>query len=303
MNKHQARGDNLSIDNVGFSYGGKLPIFRGLGLHVEAGEFLSIIGPSGCGKTTLLNLLSGFESPETGAVRLRGQAIYPEDPNLGYVFQRANLFPWLTAIENVEFGLRMAGLKTGERRLRARKYFELVGLKGFEDYLVTRLSGGMQQRVSLARALAMEPTLLLMDEPFSALDAITRETMNDELLRIWDELGQTVIFITHEIEEAVYLSDRIVVLARPPAGIYRVHENRLPRPRSTQTTKTSDRFWEYKKQLIADIAAIMRQQPTSATELAELRMTLHAEGMDQPGVSRQPPSTHAPLPPRKEQSS
>jgi NitT/TauT family transport system ATP-binding protein len=286
MTKNRIRGDNLSIDNVYFSYGGKLPVFCGLELEVRPGEFLSIIGPSGCGKTTLLNLLSGFEGPETGSVRLRGEAICPEDPDLGYVFQRANLFPWLTAIENVEFGLRMAGLHPEERRRRALKYFELVGLKGFEDYLVMRLSGGMQQRVSLARALALEPTLLLMDEPFSALDAITRETMNDELLRIWDELGQTVVFITHEIEEAVYLSDRIVVLARPPAGIARIHANKLPRPRSTQTTKTSDLFWEYKKQLIADIAAVMRQHPASDTELAELRMTLHAEHMDETDVSR-----------------
>lgn len=282
MIQDKPRGDNLLIDKVYFSYGGKLSIFNDLNLEVKPGEFLSIIGPSGCGKTTLLNLLSGFESPEQGSVRLRGQPIYPEDPNLGYVFQRANLFPWLTAIENVEFGLRMSGMGAAERRKRALKYFELVGLKGFEDYLVMRLSGGMQQRVSLARALAMEPTLLLMDEPFSALDAITRETMNDELLRIWDELGQTVIFITHEIEEAVYLSDRIVVLSRPPAGIHRIHDNKLPRPRSTQTTKTSDMFWQYKKQLIADIAEVMRQHPTSETELAELRMTLHAEHMDEP---------------------
>jgi NitT/TauT family transport system ATP-binding protein len=272
-----ARGDNLLIDAVSFSYGGKLSIFTCLNIEVKAGEFLSIIGPSGCGKTTLLNLLSGFESPERGAVRLRGKAIAPEDPHLGYVFQRPNLFPWLSAIENVEFGLRMTNMPAPERRERALKYFHLVGLKGFEDYLVMRLSGGMQQRVSLARALALEPTLLLMDEPFSALDAITRETMNDELLRIWDELGQTVIFITHEIEEAVYLSDRIVVLGRPPAGIYRIHENGLPRPRSTQQTKTSDLFWENKKRLIADIAEVMRQHPASETELAELRMTLQAE--------------------------
>ncbi len=285
MLNESVRGDNLLIDNVGFSYGGKLPIFRGLGLDVKPGEFVSIIGPSGCGKTTLLNLLSGFEGPEQGSVQLRGQAIRPEDPHLGYVFQRPNLFPWLTAIENVEFGLRMAGMAPAVRRHRALKYFELVGLKGFEDYLVMRLSGGMQQRVSLARVLAMEPTLLLMDEPFSALDAITRETMNDELLRIWDELGQTVVFITHEIEEAVYLSDRVVVLARQPAGIHRVHENRLPRPRTAQTTKTSDLFWEYKKQLITDIAEVMRQQPTSDTELAEMRMTLQAEQMEQRGAA------------------
>ncbi len=266
-------GGDLAIDNLHYSYGGNLTIFEGLNLQVKPGEFLSIIGPSGCGKSTLLNLLSGFEAPEQGQVRLRDRAIEPEDPNLGYVFQRANLFPWLSAIENVEFGLRMEGMAPSERRERALKYFSLVGLTGFEDYLVMRLSGGMQQRVSLARTLAMEPALLLMDEPFSALDAITRETMNDELLRIWDELGQSVIFITHEIEEAVYLSDRIVVLARPPGGIYRVYDNALPRPRTTQITKTSELFWEYKKKLINDISAVMQQRPASTEELAEMRLT------------------------------
>lgn len=136
-------GDSLLIDNVHFSYGGKLSIFQGLDIDVKPGEFLSIIGPSGCGKTTLLNLLSGFDTPEQGTVKLRGKTISPEDPNLGYVFQRPNLFPWLSAVENVEFGLRMGGMEAGERRERALKYFHLVGLKGFEDYLVMRLSGGM----------------------------------------------------------------------------------------------------------------------------------------------------------------
>lgn len=266
-------GEDLVIENLGFSYGGKLTIFDGLQLNVKPGEFLSIIGPSGCGKTTLLNLLSGFYTPEVGSVRLRGEPIAPEDPHLGYVFQQATLFPWLSAIENVEFGLRMIGVDASERRDRALKYFQLVGLAGFEDYLVLRLSGGMQQRVSLARSLAMEPTLLLMDEPFGALDAITREMMNDELLRIWDELGQTVIFITHDIDEAVYLSDRIAVFGRPPNGIYKIMENTLPRPRSGPTTRTTDLFWEYKKQLIEDIATVTEQSPQDETEMAELRIT------------------------------
>lgn len=266
-------GEDLIINNLHYSYGGSLNIFDGLELNVKPGEFLSIIGPSGCGKTTLLNLLSGFYTPESGSVQLRGEAIVPEDPHLGYVFQHATLFPWLSAIENVEFGLRMMGMSTEERRERALKYFHLVGLAGFEDYLILRLSGGMQQRVSLARSLAMEPTLLLMDEPFGALDAITRETMNDELLRIWDELGQTVLFITHDIDEAVYLSDRIVVFGRPPNGIYKIMDNELPRPRSGPTTRTTELFWEYKKQLIADIAAVTASNPQDEAELAELRIT------------------------------
>lgn len=270
-------GENLVIDNLQYSYGGKLSIFEGLNLDVKPGEFLSIIGPSGCGKTTLLNLLSGFYSPEGGSVHLRGQAITPEDPHLGYVFQAATLFPWLTAIENVEFGLRMSGMEPDERRERAEKYFKLVGLAGFEDYLIARLSGGMQQRVSLARALSMEPTLLLMDEPFGALDAITREIMNDELLRIWDDLGQTVMFITHDIDEAVYLSDRIAVFGRPPGGIFKMVENELPRPRSGPTTRTTDMFWKYKKSLLNDINTVMEQNPIDDAELAEMKFSMEVE--------------------------
>ena len=249
-------GDNLVIDNVHFSYGDG-PIFNGLNIDVTPGEFLSIIGPSGCGKTTLLNLLSGFLIPDQGNVALRGQPIAPEDPHFGYVFQSATLFPWLTTVENVEFGLDMEGkLSAKEKRKKALHFLELVGLKGFDAYLPRSLSGGMQQRVSLARALVLEPRLLLMDEPFGALDAITRETMNDELLKLWDYIGQTVVFITHDIDEAIYLSDRVLVLNRPPSGIYKVLDNELPRPRSGPTTRTTELFWEYKKQLIADIAKV-----------------------------------------------
>ena len=270
-------GESLKLDDLWFSYGGKLPIFQGLDLEVPAGEFLAVIGPSGCGKTTLLNLLAGFYAPEQGEVALRGEPIRPEDPHLGYVFQQPTLFPWLSALENVEFGLRMGGMREKERRERALHYFHLVGLAGFEDYLVVRLSGGMQQRVNLARALAMEPTLLLMDEPFGALDAITRETMNDELLHIWDSLGQTVLFITHDIDEAIYLSDRIAVLSRPPGGIYRVLGNDLPRPRHGPTTRTAEAFWSYKKALIGDIAEVTAQRPTSEEEIALLKRRKEAE--------------------------
>jgi len=252
-------GDNLVINNLYFSYNEDSTIFNDLNLDVRAGEFLAILGPSGCGKTTLLNLLSGFYQSDAGHVLLRGQEIEPEDPHFGYVFQSATLFPWLTAVENVEFGLRMSGkLNAEERREKANRYLGLVGLAGFEDYLPARLSGGMQQRVSLARTLVLEPHLLLMDEPFAALDAITRETMNDELLKLWDTLGQTVIFITHDIDEAIYLSDRVVVLNKPPGGIYTELVNELPRPRYGPTTRASELFWEYKKKLIADISGVTR---------------------------------------------
>jgi len=249
-------GDELVIEDVHFSYG-TATIYDGLSVDVNPGEFLSILGPSGCGKTTLLNLLSGFLKPDSGSVLLRGRPIEPEDPHFGYVFQSATLFPWLSTVENVEFGLRMAGkLTAAQRSEKAMYYLEMVGLKGFENYLPIHLSGGMQQRVSLARALAMEPRLLLMDEPFGALDAITREVMNDELLRLWDELGQTVVFITHDIDEAIYLSDRVLVLNLPPYGIYKILENKLPRPRSGPVTRTTDLFWQYKKELIDDISKV-----------------------------------------------
>lgn len=255
---HHVGGDQLLVKDLFFSYG-ELSIFDNLNTIVEPGEFLSIIGPSGCGKTTLLNLLSGFLHPKKGNVLLRGKPLVPEDPHFGYVFQQATLFPWLTTLENVEFGLKMEGrLGSSERREKAREYLAMVGLSGFESYLPLKLSGGMQQRVNLARALVMEPRLLLMDEPFGALDAITREQMNDELLRLWDELGQTVVFITHDIDEAVYLSDRILVLNRPPKGFYVDHKIELPRPRESQATKTSAKFWEYKKQLIEDIAVVSK---------------------------------------------
>jgi len=258
MSEHVG-GDQLVINDLYFSYNGQLPIYEGLNVNVNPGEFLSLLGPSGCGKTTLLNLLSGFYRPDKGTVLLRGESIAPEDPHLGYVFQQATLFPWLTAIQNIEFGLRMSGMSAEKRREKALHYLGMVGLAGFEDYLPVKLSGGMQQRVSLARSLAMEPHLLLMDEPFGALDAITREDMNNELLRLWDQLGQTVVFITHEIDEAIYLSDRILVLGRPPRGIYRELVNELPRPRDSRQTRTSELFWQYKKELIEDISAVTKE--------------------------------------------
>jgi len=250
--------ESLLVENLYFSYGDEKTIFTELNVDIQMGEFCAIIGPSGCGKTTLLNLLAGFLKPSKGRITIQGREMAPEDPALGYVFQTASLFPWLTAIENVEFGLKMMGKDKAEQHQTAVEYLQLVGLTGFENYLPHRLSGGMQQRVSLARTLAIKPQLLLMDEPFGALDALTRELMQDELLRIWQELGQAVAFITHDIDEAVYLSDRIVVLNIAPGGIHEVVENKLPRPRNGPQTRTDDLFWDYKKQLIQHITDVSK---------------------------------------------
>ncbi len=248
-------GEPLIVKNMSFAYDGK-EIFNNLNLEINAGDFCSIIGPSGCGKTTLLNLLAGFLQPNTGHIRMHDRDIIPEDPLLGYVFQTSALFPWLTALENAEFGLKMVGVGQKERQKTAQSYLDLVGLSEFGDYLPHRLSGGMQQRVSLARTLVNNPHLLLMDEPFGALDALTREVMQDELLRIWHDLGQTVIFITHDIDEAVYLSDRIIVLNVAPNGIFTEINSVLPRPRSGPKTRTDNMFWEYKKSLIQHITDV-----------------------------------------------
>jgi len=236
-------GARFVADAVGFAYEPGRPVFRGLSLSVRPGEFLVLIGPSGCGKTTLLNLLSGFVSPQQGRVTLDGRPVRPELAELGYVFQAPHLFPWLSALENVRFGLRMAGrLAPDAQRRRALEELARVGLADAAQRLPHELSGGMRQRVALARSLALEPRVLLMDEPFSALDALTRRELNEEILRLWRELGQTVIFITHDIDEAVFLADRVVVLGRVPAGVRAEVEIDLPRPRTQRETRTDPRF-------------------------------------------------------------
>jgi len=200
-------------------------------LDIRPGEFLCAIGPSGCGKTTLLNMIAGFTAPTRGSLLFDGRPIAGPGPDQGVVFQEYALFPWLTAQRNVEFGLQMRGVGKAERRERARASLDMVGLLGAADRYPFELSGGMRQRVAVARALVNHPRILLMDEPFAAVDALTRVTLQTELLRIWQEIGLTVFFITHNIEEAVFLGDRIVVMASRPGRIQRIVENPLPRPR------------------------------------------------------------------------
>ncbi len=247
----------LSAEQLGFGYPGGGEVFSGLSLTVRRGEFLALVGPSGCGKTTLLNLLSGFLKPSTGSVRVDGVEVFPELPALGYVFQTPNLFPWLTVLANVRFGLRMAGTMPASRQhQRAMEYLALVGLADVADFLPHQLSGGMRQRVALARALVLEPRILLMDEPFAALDAISRLSMQEELLRIWRALGQAIIFITHDLDEAVFLADRVLVLGAAPQGICGAFDIDLPRPRDALDTRRSERFLAYRAQISDRIAAL-----------------------------------------------
>lgn len=239
----QPQADALTVDDISFSYPNGHSVFSAFSLNAQPGEFVAILGPSGCGKTTLLNLLSGFMQPQSGRITINQTAVRPERSELGYVFQAPQLFPWLSALENVRFGLRMsARIDESQQRAQALQYLRLVGLENAAHRLPHQLSGGMQQRVSLARTLALEPSVLLMDEPFAALDAISRNSMNEETLRIWAELGQTVLFITHDIDEAVFLADRVVVLNIAPGGIHSELEIHLPRPRSNLQTRRLPAF-------------------------------------------------------------
>lgn len=208
----------------------------GVSLAAAEGEFLAIVGPSGCGKSTLLRLLAGLEQPISGQVRLRGQPLTAPRREIGLVFQRATLMPWRTVLDNIALPLEVARVGREQALAEARKWVSLVGLDGFAHAYPAQLSGGMQQRVALARALIHEPSLLLLDEPFGALDALTRERMNSELLRIWDRRRVTVVMVTHSITEALFLADRVLVMAPRPGRIRAEFPVPLPRPRDRAIT-------------------------------------------------------------------
>jgi NitT/TauT family transport system ATP-binding protein len=201
-------------------------------LDVKEKEFVSLVGPSGCGKSTLLKLVSGLTPVTRGAIRIRGQEVREPFPDVGFVFQSAVLLPWRTVVDNVLFSIEMLGGSRHEHRERAQALIELAGLAGFERKYPWELSGGMQQRVAICRALVHDPSILLMDEPFGALDAMTREEMSLELLRIWEERRKTILFVTHSIPEAILLADRVVVMTPRPGRLARVLDIRLPRPRT-----------------------------------------------------------------------
>ncbi|MGF1630898.1 MAG: ABC transporter ATP-binding protein [Kiloniellaceae bacterium] len=225
-------------------------------LTVRAGDFVSFIGPSGCGKTTLLRVIADLERQTAGRISVNG--VSPEAARLarayGYVFQAPALYPWRTVDRNVMLPLEIMGLSAAERRERAARYLELVNLKGFEKKFPWQLSGGMQQRVSIARALCFEPELLLMDEPFGALDEITRDHLNEQLLRLWERTGKTVVFVTHSIPEAVFLSSKIVVMSPRPGRIIDVIDCNLPRDRTLDIRESGD-FAEIAQRVRAGLRA------------------------------------------------
>ncbi|MGE5596257.1 MAG: ABC transporter ATP-binding protein [Hyphomicrobiales bacterium] len=228
------RHDTLALDNINLS--------------VREGEFLCLVGPSGCGKSTLLNVIAGFEAPSEGEMLAGGRPVTGPGPDRVVVFQEPALFPWLNVQANVEFGLRLAGVSCRERRDRAQYYLELVGLARFAKAFVHELSGGMKQRVQLARSLAIDPHILLMDEPFAALDAQTRDVLQDELQAIWARTGKTVVFVTHNVPEAVLLADRVVVMSPSPGRIKREIEVTLEHPRSPDS------------HAVVDLAAAIREE-------------------------------------------
>jgi NitT/TauT family transport system ATP-binding protein len=212
----------------------------GIDLEIADDEFLTVLGPSGCGKTTLLNIVACFEHATSGEVRLDGEPVRRPGPDRGVVFQEYALFPWLTVEENIEFGLRERGMRKGERRERVRRQIASVGLSGFERRYPQELSGGMRQRVALARVLVNDPKILLMDEPFAALDAQTRSMMQQELLRVWSADRRTAIFVTHNIEEAILLGDRLVVMTARPGRIKEIVAIDMPRPRDVTSAEFND---------------------------------------------------------------
>ena len=236
----------ISIRSVSKTYEssrGRVTSLQNVDLAVDRGEFVTLVGPSGCGKSTMLNLVAGLLKPTSGDVLVDGRPVEGPGPDRGVIFQQYALFPWLTARQNVEFGLRLQGLKKKERRERAQQYLDLVGLGRFAASLPKELSGGMKQRCAIARAYAVHPSLLLMDEPFGALDALTRVQMQDDLLGTWQQERRTVLFITHDVDEAVYLAGRVIVMSPSPGRISDVVDVPLPYPR-TEEMRLSPPFAE-----------------------------------------------------------
>ena len=241
MNPRQRAGSmidqKIQVQHISktFELGGER--FDALGdvsLTVRENEFITVVGPSGCGKSTLMNILAGLEEPTSGTAHVDGIEVDGPSPERGVIFQQYALFPWLTVRQNVEFGLKTAKVPAAERRQRAQHFIDMVDLSDFADSLPKTLSGGMKQRCAIARAYAMNPSILLMDEPFGALDALTRVRMQEHLLQTWEQEKRTIVFITHDVDEAAFLANRVVVMAARPGRIDRIIDVDLPYPRTEQ---------------------------------------------------------------------
>ena len=240
-----------------------------LSLDIAEGELVCLLGASGCGKSTMINMFAGFMQPTVGQVLLRGRPITHIEPRCGMVFQSYALFPWKTVRGNVEFGPKMQGLGRNERRRRAQQFIDMVKLTGFEEHYPAELSGGMQQRVTFARLLAADPEVLLMDEPFAALDAMTRQVMQEELLRIHEQSRKTIVFITHSIDEALILSNRIVVMSARPGRVKAIIPNTLPSPRHV-TVQLSPEYAQLKSEIWALVESEVRQHDAARIPTASV---------------------------------
>jgi NitT/TauT family transport system ATP-binding protein len=253
----------LQVQNVSKSFAGRngrVEALDGISLHVAEGECLCLVGPSGCGKSTLLNLIAGLEKPDKGAVFANGELVEWPGPERSVIFQEAALFPWLNVVSNVEFGLRIAGVPAAERRERAMRYLEMVHLTRFANAWVHELSGGMKQRVALARALVLKPDILLMDEPFAALDAQARDALHGELQQLWQASKTTIVFVTHNVREAVCLGDRVIVLSAGPGHIKREFRVDLPRPREIEDEGVISLARDVRDELRDEIAKVLEEE-------------------------------------------
>lgn len=259
-------GAQIDLTDVGITLS-RVSIVRQINLNIEAGEFVCLLGPSGCGKSTLLNAIAGF-LPVQGSLKVGGRQVAGPGIDRGVVFQSSDvLFPWLTARENVEYGPRIRGVPARERADRAQEFLQLVGLGGAIDKFPRELSGGMRQRLQMARVLINDPSVVLMDEPFGALDAQTREVMQRELDRIWRKTRQTIIFVTHDISEAVLLADRIVTMTTgPAAGVKSVHAVDLPRPRDLGAPETVRLHALLREEIGEEVNKVMRMQGLQGAE-------------------------------------
>jgi NitT/TauT family transport system ATP-binding protein len=266
---------NVSLDYPS-SDGGLVRALDRVSLLVQSGEFVSLVGPSGCGKSTILKLISGLLTPTTGSVLLDGQPLHGVPAGVGFMFQSDALLPWATALENVAVALELRGVPRAARQARARELVQLVGLDGFEQAYPATLSGGMRKRVALARVLAYDPSVYLMDEPFGALDAQTKVQMGGELLRIWDGLDRTILFVTHDIEEAIALSDRVLVMSRRPGRIKAEYRIDLPRPRDFYEVRFTPEFRQLHQAIWRDLAA----------EVAPISDAVRAESAAVSGLAR-----------------
>lgn len=228
--------------------GGEFTAVRDFSLDIADREFVTVVGPSGCGKSTILNMAAGLVSPSEGQVLVDGEPVEGPGPERGVIFQQYALFPWMSVRDNVEFGLSLQRLGKAERRARAQHFIDLVGLHDFADALPKTLSGGMKQRCAIARAYAVDPGILLMDEPFGALDALTRVQMQDQLQATWSAERRTVVFVTHDVDEAVYLANRVIVMAARPGRLHEVIDVGLPYPR-TEAIRLSPEFAEIRNRV------------------------------------------------------